>query len=233
MRLRLLRRRLTISAPRMAIRSALPWPFRWLLGAVVLGFSAALALWAFELGKNIAGLDDGARLELQQLQADNRELREALERNQASGTMADSLLIAERAAQERLVQQIKALEEENRTLKSDLGFFEQLIPTAGPDSLNIRGLQTERLSDTQVKWQVLVIQAVRNASEFQGTLELSFTGELAGKPWNHSLPGATVRVGQYLRLDGVVDVPPQAMLKTVTARLVQGGRVKSSHTQKL
>jgi hypothetical protein len=31
----------------MAVRSALPWPFRWLLGALVLGFSGALALWAF------------------------------------------------------------------------------------------------------------------------------------------------------------------------------------------
>ena len=38
MRFRLLRRRLTISAPRMAVRSALPWPFRWAVLAIVLGF---------------------------------------------------------------------------------------------------------------------------------------------------------------------------------------------------
>ena len=57
MRFRLLRRRLTISAPRVAIRSALPWPVRWLALAVVLGFCAAVALWAFEFGKSIAGLD--------------------------------------------------------------------------------------------------------------------------------------------------------------------------------
>ena len=50
MRFRLLRRRLTISAPRMAVRSTLPWPLRWLLGALVLGFSGALALWEFLRG---------------------------------------------------------------------------------------------------------------------------------------------------------------------------------------
>jgi hypothetical protein len=57
MRFRLLRRRLTISAPRMAVRSALPWPFRWAMLAIVLGFCAAIGLWAFEFGKDIAGLE--------------------------------------------------------------------------------------------------------------------------------------------------------------------------------
>ena len=47
MRFRLLRRRLTISAPRMAVRSAMPWPLRWVVVAIVLGFCAALGLWAF------------------------------------------------------------------------------------------------------------------------------------------------------------------------------------------
>ena len=42
MRLRLLRRRLTVSSPRMAIRSHTPWPLRWLLAAVVLVAVAGL-----------------------------------------------------------------------------------------------------------------------------------------------------------------------------------------------
>ena len=54
MRFRLLRRRLTISAPRMAVRSAMPWPLRWAVVAIVLGFCAAIGLWAFEFGKGIA-----------------------------------------------------------------------------------------------------------------------------------------------------------------------------------
>ena len=53
MRFRLLRRRLTINSPRMAVRSALPWPFRWAMAALVFGFCAAIALWAFEFGKVI------------------------------------------------------------------------------------------------------------------------------------------------------------------------------------
>jgi hypothetical protein len=50
--------------PRMAVRSAMPWPLRWVLLALVFGFCAAVALWAFETGKNIAGLDRHSREEL-------------------------------------------------------------------------------------------------------------------------------------------------------------------------
>ncbi len=67
MRFRLLRRRLTISAPRMAVRSAMPWPLRWAVAAIMLGFCAAIALWAFEFGRDIAGLENGGQAEIQQL----------------------------------------------------------------------------------------------------------------------------------------------------------------------
>ena len=71
MRLKLLRRRLSISAPSMIVRGRLPWPLRWAVVAPVLGFSAALALWAFEFGKNVAGLDRRSTDELQQLRIDH------------------------------------------------------------------------------------------------------------------------------------------------------------------
>ena len=61
LKFRLFRRRLTISSPRMAIRTSLPWPLRWAMGAMMLGFSAAIALWTFELGVSIAGLDRDAK----------------------------------------------------------------------------------------------------------------------------------------------------------------------------
>ena len=78
MRLKLLLRRLTVSAPRMAVRSALPWPLRWLALAVVAGFCAAIGLWAFEFGKDIAGLDHHSTQQWQTLQAETAALRSQL-----------------------------------------------------------------------------------------------------------------------------------------------------------
>lgn len=235
MRLRLLRRRLTVSAPRMAVRSALPWPFRWLLGAVVLGFSGALALWAFEVGKDIAGLDRHAKQELAQLRDTVQALRTNLAAAQSVVNTSESLLTAEKAVQEQLAQQIRQLEIDNQLLRSDLGFFERLIPGSGTDALGIRGLQVERLSEGQLKWQALMIQASKNAPEFKGSLEITFTGTLEGKPWSmaHATVPHAVVIKSYLRQEGIVAVPPLAVVKLVTARILQGGSVKSVQTVKL
>ena len=235
MRLRLLRRRLTVSAPRMAIRSATPWPLRWLLAAVVLGFSGALALWAFEFGKEIAGLDRNAKQELDQLRAEVRKLRDDLGKAQSVANTSESLLTAEKTAQEQLLLQIRQLQTDNQTLRSDLGFFERLIPGTGSDALSIRGLQVERVTEAQMKWQVLMIQAEKNAPDFKGQLEISFSGTMDGRPWSlqHASSPQTVLIKGYLRQEGLVDVPPQAVVKTVSARILQSGVVKALHTIKL
>lgn len=229
MRMRLWRRRLTISSPRMAIRSGIPWPLRWLLAAVVLGFCGAVALWAFEFGRDIAGLDRLSADEVVRLRSEVARLTQALERSDSVANSAGSLLTAERTAQQQLVQQIRQLETDNRSLRSDLGFFEQLIPASGNTSLSIRGMQVERLSATQLKWQLLLIQPVKNAPEFQGGLELVLAGTLAGKPWSLIEPAEAhpVNMRQYLRLEGVVDVPAQVVVKTATARLKQGVTTRS------
>ncbi|WP_200848081.1 hypothetical protein, partial [Rhizobium sp. 18055] len=128
MRLKLLRRRLTVSAPRVAIRSAMPWPLRWMVLAVVFGLCAAIALWAFEFGKSIAGLDSRSRDELVALRQEVARLREETRVRVDASSAEGSLLTAERAALERVTARVRQLEADNRTLRDDLGFFEKLIP---------------------------------------------------------------------------------------------------------
>ena len=232
MRFKLLRRRLTISAPRMSVRSAMPWPLRWAMAAIVLGFCAAIALWTFELGKGIAGLDTGAKEELLRLRNDAAKLREERDKAQSVLNTTGSLITAERASQERLMAQIKSLEAENRALRDDLGFFEKLIPASGGDGVAIRGLQAEAVAGSQLKWQVLVIQPGKNAPEFRGKLELSIAGTLDGRPWSMPLPGGgqALQFRQYRRVEGMVDLPPQAVVKSVSARLMEGNATRAVQT---
>ena len=234
LKLRLLRRRLTISSQRMAVRSALPWPIRWVLGALMLGFSAAIALWAFEFGKDIAGLDTRASDEFQKLRAEVLELRSDRDRAQTVLNTSSSLLTAEKAIQEKMALQIKQLEADNRLMRDDLGFFEKLLPAGGTDGASIRSLQAELLSVTQLKWQVLVIQSLKNAPNFNGKLDLTVSGTLAGKPWTLNLPGGAqvLQFRQYRRIEGVLDLPPQAVVKTVTAKVLEGAVTRSVQTFK-
>lgn len=201
----------------------------------MLGFSGALALWSFEFGKDIAGLDRNAKQELEQLRGEVLQLRSELANAQSIANTSESLLTAEKAAQEQLLLQIRQIEGDNLTLRSDLGFFERLIPGSGSDALSIRGLQVERLSQGQIKWQALMMQAKKNAPEFRGTLEVLFAGTLDGKPWSLAQASAPqpVLIKSYLRQEGVVEIPPSAVVKTVTARILQDGAVKSVQTLKL
>lgn len=230
MRFKLLRRRLTISAPRVSVRSALPWPLRWAVVAIVLGFCAAIALWAFEFGKDIAGLDSNAKEELARLRTDHARLKEELDKVQSVANTAAGQVAAERATQERLSAQVKQLEAENRSLRDDLGFFERLLPANGNEAVAIRGLQAEVLAGgSQLKWQVLVIQPVRNAPEFKGRLELSFAGQQGGKAWSMALPGGAqaLQFRQYRRIEGVLDLPPQTVVKNVSAKVLDGAATRA------
>ena len=235
MRWKLLRRRLTISAPRMSVRSSMPWPLRWAVVAIVLGFCGAIGLWAFELGKGIAGLDTGAKEELLRLRSDAAKLREERDKAQSILNTSGSLITAERVAQERLMAQIKSLEAENRALRDDLGFFEKLIPASGGDGVAIRGLQAETVAGSQLKWQVLVIQPGKNAAEFRGKLELSIAGTLDGRPWSMPLPGGAqaLQFRQYRRMEGMVDLPPQAVVKSVSAKVMEGNATRAVQTVSL
>lgn len=234
MRLRLLRRRLTISAPKMAIRSALPWPLRWLLWSLMLGFSAAVAMWAFEFGKEIAGLERDAQQQLNRLRVEVEQLRSELASAQGVAHASESRATTERAAQEALQARMRQLETDNSSLRGDLVFFERLIPAAANEPLAVRGLQGEPLGESGFKWQVLLIQSRRNAPEFQGVLEIGVTGTLDGRPWGLDVAAQRPLVlRQYLRLEGLLDLPPQAVVQTLTAKVRQGDKIKTVQVFKL
>jgi hypothetical protein len=219
----------------MSVRSSLPWPLRWAVGALALGFSAALGLWAFEFGKDIAGLDRYTEREFLVLRAQVDDLTQQLSKAQEVANTSQSLLTTEQVAQEQLALQIKQLQSDNEMLRSDLGFFERLLPSAGGGALNIRGLQAERISSDQYKWQVLIIQAAKNSPEFRGTIQVSLSGTLNGKPWSvntNAVPESVV-VRSYLRKEGVMDVPSQAVVRSITAKIERDGSTVSVHTMKL
>ena len=235
MRFRLLRRRLTISAPSMTVRGALPWPLRWIALALMLGFSAAIGLWAFEFGKNIAGLDRDAKEELVKLRAEVSQLRTINDKNQSIVNTSGLVLATEKAEKDKLNAQLKQLELDNRALRDDLGFFEKLTQTGGAEALAIRSLQAELVAGNQLKWQVLVIQPIKNAPTFNGKLEITLSGLENGKPWMMNLPGGAqpLQLTQYRRAEGLIELPAQVVVKSVSAKVLEGGATKAIQSIKL
>jgi hypothetical protein len=235
MRWKLFRRRLSISAPRVAVRSHMPWPLRWVVLALAFGFSASLALWAFEFGKEIAGLDRDTKEEMAQMRAELATLRNERERAQSIANTADSLLKTERVTQDRLSQQLRQAEAEILALKADLGFFERLLPAPG-DGLAVRSLQAEAVQPGRLRYQLLVMQSGRSPAEFKGRYEVQLTGTLDGKPWTFTPDPAqrALALKQYARVEGLLDHPGGAVVKTVQVRVLDNnGGVRATQTLKL
>jgi hypothetical protein len=239
MRWKLLRRRLSISAPRMIVRSHLPWPLRWAAVALVLGFSAALALWAFEFGRELAGLDRSAKEELAALRVEVMQLRAERDRSISTANTIDSLLRAERTAQEKLAAQVRALEADNLELKNNLGFYERLLPAAGGEGPTIRAFQADASTPGKLRYRLLLMQAAqagRSAGDFNGRYEITLAGTLDGAPWTLPHPGGVhaLQLKQVLRVEGSIDHPAGAVIKTATVRILDGsGAVRAIQSAKV
>jgi hypothetical protein len=237
MRWKLLRRRLSVSAPRVTVRSRLPWPVRWVAFAIVLGFSGALALWAFEFGKDIAGVDRNAHAELAEIRAELDRLKSEHERAVSIANSADSLLKTERVAQESLAARVKSLEAENLALTRDLGFFEKLMPSGGSSkSISLRGLQAQPEAPGRLHYQALLMLAPGRSGGFSGRYEVILSGTLEGKAWTHNTaqPTHTVNMKQYQRLEGVIDHPVTAVVKQLEIKVLDGGaKVQTSEVVRL
>ncbi len=235
MRWKQIRRRFTGYGPRVSIRRHTPWPLRWAVAALLLGFSAALALWAFEFSRHYAGLDGGDRVskdEVTKLRDELGKLRMDRDKAQSIADTADSLLKAERTTQERLAEQLKQAEAELQTLKADLGFYERLLPAPG-EGIAIRGFQVEVTSPGQLQYLILVTQSGKGRPDFSGRYDLTVTGTLDGKPWSQAAVGGAklLSVKQSARMEGAIEVPVNLVVKLVQARVLDGGGMVRSTQQ--
>lgn len=227
---------MSVGAPRMIVRSHLPWPLRWAALAVLVGFCAALGVWAFELGAQWADYATHApryRERVDQLEQQVQALTAERDRAQAVSNTADSLLKTEKAAQHDLAEQVKTLQDENLSLKADLGFFERLMPAGGSEILSLRGLEAQVVAPGQMRYQLLVMQPSHVPVEFNGRYELTLSGSLAGKPWNLAVPkdGHGLQFKQYQRVEGMVDYPPAASLKQLQVAILDNfGGIRARQT---
>src|SRR3970282_1283814 len=127
-RLSKLRQRFGIAAPKVSVRTHVPWYLRWLGLALMLAVSAALAAWMYEAGRRFAGFDRSeVEQELASARSEFGKMREELERLRAVANAADSKFSIERTAQQKLAQQIRGLEQDNARLREELAIFESML----------------------------------------------------------------------------------------------------------
>jgi primosomal protein N' len=243
MKFKLWLRRQSISAPRMKIKTDLPWPLKIAFIGIVLGLSAAMATWAYDLGRSITGYSQGPTKE--ELAAFKQQIDQITkERDQFSSTVnaAESQLNIVRSAQQQLAGQVKVLETENASLKEDLAFFESLLPvTSGSNGVAIRRIEAEIIVPNQLRYRLLLMQGAKGQREFAGNLQFAVTVMQSGKSAMILVPdGKSSEVDKfklnfkhYQRMEGLLTLPEGVSIKAVQVRVLERGQIRAQQTANL
>ena len=106
-----------------------------------------------------------------------------------------------------------------------------LLP-ASSEGLMIRGLKAEATALGQWRFQMLVMQSGKAPAEFSGRYEVWPTGQLGGKAWSAAAPVVKeIQLRQYARAEGVLDVPPDAVIKSIQVKVLDArGAIRATHT---
>ena len=240
MKYRLWQRRLTISAPKMTIKRHLPWPLLALLWTVALAVAVAVAVWTYQLGSRaLPGLQGDSSEQMEVLSDQVKKLAAENERLQSAANASQNELKIAQTAQSQLAVQVKNLEAENNRQKEDLAFFDSLLPTnLGVPGITIQRFKAELAGPGQVRYRVLVMQGGAATQQFAGNLQLSVTIWQAGKsaiinfPEANSTDLARYRLAFkfYQRVEGVVNLPEGATIKTVAVRVLDRGQVRAQQS---
>jgi len=225
--LRTLKQRFGITAPQVAVHTALPWYWRaaWILLMLVLGYGAAY--WQF-VGRHTHPFDQVAAQKVADVQA-----------LQAKVVHLDSQLQVTAAAQSNLAKEMASMQDENMRMKEEVAFYKSILTEGG--TTGVPKIHSVKLSKGaragEYQYQILLVQSGRHDKVVQGGLQLVLNGSQDGRPLaQHVEPagqqkGIKVNFKYYQRIEGAFNVPPQTSAETLQVQYVAAGQSQSTLTQ--
>ncbi len=232
--LKLLKNHAGVSAPRVAVRAALPWYARWI---AIGGVCAAIlgASWAtYYFGREFAGFRKSAIEQEMKRLTDTTE-KQAAEIADVRQKLAasDSQRKIDAVTYDDLAQRVKNLATENAALKDDLAFFHSLLPaTARGNTIALGRFKVAPDSvPGEFKYQLLVVQGGQRPADFQGHVQIIVSAQRGADKIVLSLPpvadGKTqeyqLNFKSFQRVEGVFKISPGAVVKSVQVRVYHNG----------
>lgn len=244
---RRVRQHFGISAPRMAVRTHLPW---WGRGALALTLVAIVAgMWwhGFDFGQILGGFNrKEIESRLVSLEAEATRYRtEAAELRTRNGTLESEIAMM-RGKQDALSKQALELSGDNAQLKEELAFLQKLVS----DSSKTVGLQIQRIDvepDGEDMWRfsVLVVRGGSPKDEFVGNVVIRATlvGLPPAEPATRVLqipdddqdasPALRLKFKYYQRVEGRFRVPHGSRVSAVAVRAYETGHGMPRATRSL
>lgn len=244
---RRVRQHFGISAPKMAVRTHLPWWGRAALVGSLLAVIAGMWWWGFDFGQIFGGFNrKEVEARLVALEAEGAKLRTEGALLRARNTALESELAMTRGAQEALSRQATELSGENAQLKDELAFLQKLLS----DTSRTTGLQIQRLAaepDGEDAWRysLLVVRGGNPKDEFVGHVAIHATLAPAaggsGPARTLALPeddpaaasALALKFKYYQRLEGRIRVPAGSRVTSIAVRAYEAGQANPRATRTL
>ncbi|HWM44294.1 MAG TPA: DUF6776 family protein [Burkholderiales bacterium] len=235
-RWKLIRQRFGIAAPRVEVHTQIPWYWRWVGIAILLGVAAAAASWIYDAGRRFAGFDRSEVVqELQRAQGELDAARAELGRLRAIANAADSRVSIERTAQQKLAQQVRALEQELSRVREELGMVEQMLTSEERHTQTLAIYRFKVEPDVlpgEYRYRLLLLTPTdRRGRDFNGRLELVVNLQEGGQSAMMSFPepgdaaASAFRLAfkYFRRVEGTFRVNPKAKVESVQVRVYETG----------
>jgi len=240
---RRLRSNFSIGSSRMAIRSQMAWYWRWMLNLLLMVLVAAVVWWLVQNSYRITGVSfEEARQQIDTLSEDKRRMTHELEVARGTLVERDRQLQIEKAAQGELARTVAQLQDENASLKEDLGFLRKLMSSAGatPEGVGVSDLKVERDGrPNEFRYRMLLTQGGQRKQDFKGRVQVLARVAQGSSTSILTYPDATAGEAAgsfefrfYQKVEGRFVIPEGSALKSAEIRIlaVPGGQVKLSRT---
>jgi transposase-like protein len=241
---RRLRAAIAMRSTRMRMKTQLAWYWRWAINGLLATGVALVAYWVFQNQHRLTGFNPSEmRDQLVASRAETTRLASELETIRRQLAEREQQNQIDRAAQTELGKTLTQLQEENATLKEELGFLRNLMSSdRSAEGIAINNLKVERDAGRNVyRYRMLLTQGGQRKQDFVGRVQIVARIVQAGQPSVIAYPDdATVRGSAastydvefryYQKVDGRVALPADAALKSVEVRILSnpGGQLRAS-----
>lgn len=228
---RKIRSKIGIRSEKVAIRSHTPWYVKFGGYGLMMGVAGAVAWYLVDNSYKITGFNrEEATAQIARLTADNERLKREYELTKTLLNEREGQLKVEKASQEEFTRNLAQLQDENASLKEDLGFLRNIMSSGSvPEGMAISNLKVEPDAlPNEYRYRLLVTQGGQRKQDFKGKIQVIARVQSGTQLATMSFPpDAELRSKEgelefryYQKVDGRFRIPEGSQLKSVQIRLL-------------
>lgn len=236
---RKIRAKIGIRSEKMAIHSHVPWYVKFGGYGIAMGVAAAVAWFVVDNRYRITGFNREETVQqIASLTADKQKLQQLFDVAKSQLNDNQSLLKIERSSQAELSKNMTQLQDENASLKEDLGFLRNIMSAGSvPEGISIANLKVEADAlPNEYRYRLLLTQGGQRKQDFKGKVQviariqqstvqttLSFPPDSELKESKESKAVEQknqIEFRYYQKIDGRFKIPEGAQLKSVQIRVL-------------